>query len=113
VGSRCGAAEFACRVNAAVELLDAGAPAAEAARMLADRFDCSQRQARRYVDRAAGGGRVVVAAEETVVFTVKLPAPLAIRVRERARESGGTLSALVTRALTEFLVRGQARPRLW
>ncbi|MGE5288019.1 MAG: hypothetical protein ACM3ML_12610 [Micromonosporaceae bacterium] len=108
--SRCGTAEFAQRVNAAVEFLESGIPVADAVRVLADRFECSQRQARRYVERAAAVGRVVVP-EETVVFTVKVPAALAVRVRARARESGITISALVTRALTEYLVRGRARPR--
>jgi hypothetical protein len=42
-----------------------------------------------------------------VVFTVKLPAALAARVREYAREGGITISAVVARALTEFLARGR------
>ena len=61
-------------------------PAAEAARVLAGRFGCSPRQARRYVDQAASG-RVPVP-EATVVFTVKVPARLAGAVREHARELG-------------------------
>lgn len=101
-----GDAEYAERVNAAVELVEAGVPAAEAARVLADRFVVSARQARRYVDRAAAAGRVQVP-ETSVVFTVKLPAALAERVRAHARESGVTISALVARALTEFFRRGR------
>lgn len=82
---------------------------AEAARVLADRFGCSPRQARRYVVRAEAGGRVVVP-DPTVVFTVKVPAALAIALRERAGVSGGSISALVVRALTEFLARSHSRP---
>ena len=41
------------------------------------------------------------------MFTVRLPAALVARVRERARESGSTISALVVQALTEFLARGR------
>jgi hypothetical protein len=109
--ARAGAGEYAQRVNAAVELLDAGVSVAESAHILAERFGCSLRQARRYADRAAQRGRVAVP-EETTVFTVKLPAALVARVRERARESGSTISALVTEALTEFLARGhRKRPR--
>ena len=81
----------------------------DAARVLADRFAVSARQARRYVDRAACGDRPSAreaAAEASTVFTVRLPVSLAARVRARARESGGTLSALVAQALTEFLARG-------
>jgi hypothetical protein len=104
-------AEYAARVNAAVDLLATGVPVAEAARVLAARFGCSERQARRYVDRAAEGGRVS-AAEPTTVFTVKLPAGLADRVRAQAVASGSTISAFVAEALTEFLAQGRGkRPR--
>jgi ribbon-helix-helix CopG family protein len=107
---RVDAGEYARRVNAAAELLESGVPMAETARVLADRFGCSARQARRYAEHAAQGGPAVVPAE-TVVFTVKLPAALVARVRERARESGSTISALVAQALTEFLARHRKRPR--
>jgi predicted HicB family RNase H-like nuclease len=69
------------------------------------RFGCSARQARRYLERAAQDGPTPVP-EATTVFTVRLPAALVARVRERARESGSTISALVVQALTEFLARG-------
>ena len=83
----------------------------EAARLLAQRFGCSVRQARRYVERAGQVGRTV-APEVTTVFTVRLPARLVARVRERARESGSTISAVVAQALTEFLAPGhRKRPR--
>ena len=84
---------------------------AGAARLLAERFDCSLRQARRYVERAGEAGRRV-APEVTTVFTVRLPATLVARVRERARGSGSTISAVVAQALTEFLARDhRKRPR--
>ena len=108
---RVDAREYARRVNAAAEQLESGVPVAEAARLLAERFSCSARQARRYVERAAQAGRTV-APETTTVFTVRLPATLVARVRERARESGSTISAVVALALTEFLARGHGkRPR--
>jgi Ribbon-helix-helix protein, copG family len=106
-GGRIGGREYARRVNAAAELLAAGVPPAEAARVLAGRFGCSVRQARRYAERAAGGAAVVP--EETTVFTVKLPAALVARVRARARESGSTISAVVAQALTEFLASGHRK----
>jgi hypothetical protein len=93
------------RINAAAELAEAGVPAAEAARELAGRFDCSVRQARRYVEQAVASGRVLVP-ERGVVFTVRLPVRLAAAVREHARASGRTISAVVTQALEEFLARG-------
>lgn len=77
--------------------------------MLAERFGCSARQARRYAERAARDGPAAVP-EATTVFTVRVPAALAARVRLRAKESGSTISALVAQALTEFLARGRAGP---
>src|SRR5689334_361891 len=108
---RVDAGEYARRVNAAAELLEAGVPVAEVARVLADRLGCSVRQARRYAEAAAHGGPSVVP-EATTVFTVRLPTALVARVREHARESGSTISALVAQALTEFLARHRRkRPR--
>ena len=108
---RVDAGEHARRVNAAAELLGAGTPVVEAVRVLAARFGCSARQARRYVERAAQDGPSVVP-EVTTVFTVRLPATLAARVRDRARGSGSTISAVVAQALTEFLARDhRKRPR--
>lgn len=92
------------RINAAADLRDAGVPAADAARELAGRFDCSPRQAHRYVQRAGRSGHVAVPAP-VAVFTVKLPVPLLGRVRAHAAASGRTLSAVLTQALEEFLAR--------
>ena len=95
----------------AADLVAAGVPAAEAARVLAGRFGCSVRQARRYTEQAARAGRAEVP-QDTVVFTVKLPGGLAGRVRGHARQAGLTISAVVTQALEEFLARGhQDHPR--
>src|SRR6266699_2779767 len=98
---RAGGGEHAGRINAAAELAEAGVPAAEAARV-----GCSPRQARRYADQAAASGRVPVP-EPAAVFTVKLPVRLAAAVREHARTSGRTISAVVAQALEEFLERGR------
>jgi Ribbon-helix-helix protein, copG family len=106
-GGRAGQAQYAERVNAAADLVGQGSSTVDAAGVLAARFGVSVRQARRYVDQATVTGRRVVP-PEGVVFTVRLPAPLAARVRRRAASSGVTISALVTRALTEFLSQGRA-----
>ena len=102
---RAGGAEHAARVNAAADLLEAGMAAAEAARVLAGRLGCSARQARRYADQAAAGGRLPVP-EPGVVFTVRLPGRLAAAVRGHARASGRTISAVAAQALEEFLAGG-------
>jgi hypothetical protein len=101
---RAGAAEHAEHVNAAAGLLESGMAAAEAARVLAGRLGCSQRQARRYVSQAAESGRVPVP-EAGEVFTVRLPVRLAAAVREHARVSGRTISSVAVQALEEFLGR--------
>ena len=86
-----------------------GLPVAKVVRVLAERFGCSVRQARRYAG-CAGGGAVVVVPTVTTVFTVKVPVVLVARVRDQARASGVTISAVVTAALMEFLARGQVGP---
>jgi hypothetical protein len=101
-GRRVGAGEYAERVNAAARLLEGGVPITDAALRLSARFAVSPRQARRYVDVASSGGRVVVP-EPSVVFTVKLPAVLAGRIRDYARMRGVTISSLVARALSDYL----------
>jgi len=105
-GSRAGGAEYAVRVNAAAELIRAGMPTVQAAGVLAARWGVSTRQARRYLAQAAHGGLVPVP-EASVVFTVKLPASLAVRVRQHAHEAGVTISAVVAKALSELVARGR------
>ena len=100
-GGRVDDVEHAERVNAAAGLLASGTAAVEAARIVAQRFSVSVRQGRRYVEAATAGP--VEVPEASVVFTVKLPASLAARVREHAYEQEVTISAAVTRALVEFL----------
>lgn len=102
---RAGGVEYAARVNAAAQLVAAGVEVVDAARELAGRFGCSQRQARRYVERAAVGGPVAVP-QATAVFTVKLPVQLVARVRAHAAGSGRTISSVVAQALAEFLAPG-------
>src|SRR5215212_7083927 len=108
-GGRVGGSGRAERVNAAAELLASGMAPVEAARVVAGRFSVSLRQGRRYVEAASAGP--VVVPEASVVFTVKLPASLAARVREHAHEGGVTISAVVARALSEFLQRAHRGQR--
>jgi len=103
-GRRARADQVAKRVNTAAELLAGGMAVADATVVLARRHRLSQRQARRYVERARDQGVMEVAVPK-VVFTVKLPAGLARRVRRAARATGQSISALVSQALAEFLDR--------
>jgi hypothetical protein len=103
-GRRARAEQVAKRVNSATELLGAGLDVIDATRHLARRYRLSERQARRYVERARDEGAMEIPGPK-VVFTVKLPAGLARRVRRAARATGQSISALVSEALEEFLDR--------
>ena len=103
-GRRARADQVAKRVNTAVELLGEDMTVMEATLALARRHRLSERQARRYVERARDEGAMEVATPK-IVFTVKVPATLARRVRRAARATGQSISGLVTEALAEFLDR--------
>lgn len=103
-GRRARADERARRINAAAFLLDDGVSIADAVRRIAGEFGLSDRQARRYVDVAGEGGEVVVP-EAAVVFTVRLPAGLVVRLRRHAGDTGRTLSSLVAEAIEQLLDR--------
>ncbi|MDP3972577.1 MAG: ribbon-helix-helix protein, CopG family [Candidatus Nanopelagicales bacterium] len=106
VRGRASGGEYAERINAAADLVRTGRSVTEAAAVLVARFGISDRQARRYVERAAESGPVE-APGLTTVFTVKLPVELVTRVRAQAATSGRTISALVAQALEEYLARGR------
>src|SRR5216684_1517507 len=103
-GRRARADQVARRINTAAELLDSGLEVVEATAALARRHRLSERQARRYVERARDEGVMEVAGPK-IVFTVKLPVTLARRVRRAARATGQSLSSLVSQAVGEFLDR--------
>jgi 16S rRNA U516 pseudouridylate synthase RsuA-like enzyme len=103
-GRRARADQVAKRINTATELLDSGLDVIDATRNMARRHHLSERQARRYVERARDEGAVEVPPAK-VVFTVKLPAGLARQVRRVARSTGQSISALVSEALVEFFDR--------
>lgn len=107
-GRRARADQVAKRINTANELLDDGNDFLEATRVLARRHRLSERQARRYVERAQDEG-VVAVPRSKVVFTVKVPGELARRIRRAARTTGQSISATVSQALTEFLDRHHSR----
>lgn len=102
-------AQYAERVNRALGLLRRFPPAA-VWHTLARRYRVSPRQARRYVDAAQQHPQGVPVPEPTVVFTVKLPASLARRLRALARATGVSLSSLVTRGLEDWLHRMRPGP---
>jgi ribbon-helix-helix CopG family protein len=102
--------QYAQRANRALALLRRF-PVPAALRALVRRYQVSLRQARRYVEVAQRHPQGVPVPEPTVAFTVKLPVGLVRRVRTRARSTGSSLSALVTRALEDWLERVRPGPR--
>ncbi|MGH2375437.1 MAG: ribbon-helix-helix protein, CopG family [bacterium] len=102
-------AQYAERVNRALGLLRRLPPAA-VFRTLARQYRVSARQARRYVEAARQHPQGLPVPEATVVFTVKLPASLARRLRALARATGASLSSLVTRGLEDWLHRVRPGP---
>lgn len=110
-GRRASADERAERVNVAVGLLGEGVAVPDVVREVAAQFGLSERQARRYVERAAEGG-TVEAPGPSVVFTVRLPRVLVARLRRQATAAGRTLSSVVAEAIEEWLDRaGSGRRR--
>ena len=101
---RARADQYARRINAAAELLASGWDLPEATRELARRHRISERQARRYVEQARNAGSMEVPSPK-IVFTVKLSSDLVRRVRQQAKRSRQTISAVVALALKEFLDR--------
>ena len=103
--SRSAQAEFVERVNAAHALMREGYPTEKVVAAIMDRFDVSKRQAYRYLREAQSMRRPAPVPERNVVFTVKLPASVAARIRRLAQVTGESLSALVAQALKAFLKR--------
>ena len=96
-------AEKAQHLNAARRLLQRQLPRADAVRQLSREFDLSQRQAYRYLQKAAQLGRPVDIPETTIPVTLKLPPRTVELLRKHAKGSGLTIGAIVTTALNAFL----------
>jgi predicted DNA-binding transcriptional regulator YafY len=94
--------EQAKRVNAALALRRRYVERSAAARALMERYEISRRQAYRYLREVERRRSPVAVPERKVVFTVKLPQRLALRIRRFSRLGRMTLSALVTQALERF-----------
>jgi len=95
--------EQAQRVNAALALRRRHVERSDAVRAMVDRYRISRRQAYRYLRGVERRRTPVAMPEGKVVFTVKLPKRLALRIRRFSRLGRMTLSALVTQALERFL----------
>ena len=90
-------------LNAARGLLQRQLALADAVRQLARDFDLSERQAYRYLEKAAQLDRPVEIPETTIPVTLKLPPRTVELLRKHAKGSGLTIGAIVTAALNAFL----------
>jgi len=106
---RAHADEFAVRVNRAVVLLANRSPA-DAIRGLQTEFGLSERQARRYVNEASARPEGMTVPERSAVFTVRLAPSLIAGLRERARVSGVSVSAVTAAAVGGYLGQAGERP---
>ncbi len=109
--ARSSASVKAERINAALDVLRQYDSLAEAARALVQAYGMSKRQAYRYLHEAKKQGQPVPVPEPKVAFTVKLSEGLVHRLRQRAAQTGQSLSELVTQALDVFLRRGRSSGR--
>jgi hypothetical protein len=104
--SKSSAAEQIQRVNMAVQMLNDQTPSPEVLATLTTRYGVSRRQAFRYLRQAQANAVLLPVPTAKTVFTVKLPADLAEQIRQRARHSQQTISAVVAEALRAYLKRG-------
>jgi hypothetical protein len=104
--SRSSDPEHASRLNAAWELFRSTNSISGTVQALSVRFNISVRQAYRYAKMAKDTGGATAIPEAKHVFTVKLPASLIDRVRQRAKDTGRSISDIVTDAMRLFLSEG-------
>jgi predicted HicB family RNase H-like nuclease len=94
--------EWSKRINVTIALLKEKPTTAQVALALMQYYGVSQRQAYRYIMEAKRAKSELPIPEVKVVFTVKLPKSLVMRLRAYAKPRGESLSLLVTQALEKF-----------
>jgi hypothetical protein len=72
-------------------------------------YGISKRQAYRYIQEAKMIKKDVPIPDTKIAFTVKLSQNLIQTLRQHAKDTGKTLSEIVTRSLEAFLQNGQRR----
>jgi len=74
---------------------------------MAEQYGISKRQAYRYLDQARTTGAELPIPDQKIAFTVKLSQNIIQALREYARNSGKSLSEIVTQSLEAFLQNGR------
>ena len=102
-------AERAQRINTALSLIRKHATVSKAADAMTEQYGISKRQAYRYIHDASKIGTEIPIPDQKIAFTVKLSQSLSQRLREYAKQSGRSLSEVVTQALEVFLQNGRGQ----
>ncbi len=97
--------ELVKRINQAFILLSQGRESSHIIERLMKKYGVSQIQAYRYVQQAKQNNVKMAIPETSVVFTVKLPPTVIIRVKKFAISKGLSISKVVRTALEEFLAK--------
>ena len=101
--------ERAKRINSARAFINQHDTAAKAVSAMIDQYGISKRQAYRYIQEAKMIRKDVPIPDIKIAFTVKLSQNLIQALRQHAKDTGKTLSEIVTRSLEAFLQNGQRR----
>lgn len=101
--------ERAKRINSARAFIKRHDTAAKAVSMMIAQYGISKRQAYRYIQEAKMIRKDVPIPDTKIAFTVKLSQNLIQALRQHAKDTGKTLSEIVTRSLEAFLQNGQRR----
>jgi len=99
--------ERAKRINTTITLLKEKSSTGEVILALMNRYGVSRRQAYRYIVEAQRANGELPIPDLKIVFTVKLPEGLVLRLRKFAKARGDHLSILVTQALEDFLEKAE------
>jgi len=99
--------ERAKRINSARAFIKRYDIAPKAVSAMIDQYGISKRQAYRYIQEAKMIRKDVPIPDTKIAFTVKLSQNLIQVLRQHAKDTGKTLSEIVTRSLEAFLQNGQ------
>jgi predicted DNA-binding transcriptional regulator YafY len=102
-------AERAQRINTALSLIKKHDTVSKAADAMTKEYGVSRRQAYRYIHDARKIGAEIPIPDQKIAFTVKLSQSLILRLREYAKQSGQSLSEIVTQSLEVFLQNGRGQ----
>ncbi len=104
-------AERAQRINTALLLIHKHDTISNAAKSMAAQYGISKRQAYRYIREATAVGEKVPIPDSKIAFTVKLSQNLVQRLRDYTKNSGESLSEIVTQSLEVFLQNGREQQK--